>query len=674
MSIRTPLALGLLAAVAACNAASTAPNPPLPTNPDASSSGRPDLGIPASGTVSITILSPGDNALLSTNAPIDVSAEIKVVMGTDFIEPSSVKTSLVPDGSTMPVATGALVGPIGSDQYKGQLSLAGVKSGTYVLVVTAATSSGIATQQQVHISVDSGPQIVVVSPVPGGHYKGGIVVLLAANPGAFPPLMNLQATAGGISIDLQPTMTADNQYRGLVDFNSASPPLAGEQIFIVSAENADGTRTELRFVFVVDNEGPTITNVTPVPGTVLSPVTRIAAQIADDAGLDEASIQVIVSDNLSSQYKLALNKEAGGVWSVLFDSHVFPKCRLDNNDLCVVRPTISFRAADLLGNETTLDYEVAVDNIPPIADLTPPMVRDRKLDMGLRCSRLFDPLSNNTTAGDMPDDRCMVPQVFDLRARIEDDGNRAGGLKTVPISLVDPANTAVYVLDDPTQPLVVDTDGDGYCDAINPKLVPTTQPLTDSRQVLKVNLSPVPKKGNADFRKDPTIAPPQFDPETDCTTGQDDNPPLALCIGNEPTIAISYAGNESSIWSLDPIDDQGYCFGPQFDTYANNVHEDGWKCIAVATQDQNNNASTSAPIRVWLDYNYDGQPGPGTPAAPNAILPPWCVNPPASAGAPPACTGTYDRTSDTVTPGPCKTRSFLSDIPQPELCFQGTCD
>jgi hypothetical protein len=674
MTIRTPLALGLLVAAAACNAATTPPNPPVPTNPDASTTTRPDLGIPPSGTVQITILSPGDGALESTNAPIDVSAEIKVVMGTDFIEPSSVKTALVPDGSTMPVATGALVGPIGSDQYKGQLGLAGVKSGTYVLTVSAATSSGIAAQQQVHIAVDSGPQIIVVSPVPGGHYKGGIVVLLSANPGAFPPLQNLKATAGGIAIDLQPTMTSDNQYRGLVDFNSASPPLAGEQIFIVSAENMDGTRTELRFVFVVDNEGPTITNVTPVPGTVLSPVTRIAAQISDDAGLDEASIQVIVSDNLSSQYKLALNKEPGGIWSVLFDSHVFPKCRLDNNDLCVVRPTISFRAADLLGNETTLDYEVAVDNIPPIADLVPPAIRDRKLDMGIRCSRLFDPLSNNTTDGDMPDDRCMVPQVFDLRARIEDDGNRAGGLKTVPISAVDPDNTAVYVLDDPTQVLVVDTDGDGYCDAINPKLVPTTQPLTDSRQVLKVQLSPVPKKGNADFRKDPTIAPPQFDPENDCVSGQDDNPPLALCGGNEPTIAISYANKLPAIWSLDPIDDQGYCFGPQFDTYANNVHEDGWKCIAVATQDLNGNASTSAPIRVWLDYNYDGQPGPGTPAPPNASLPAWCKNPPANAGTPPACTGTYDRGSDTVTPGPCKTRSFLSDIPQPELCFQGDCD
>ena len=46
----------------------------------------------------------------------------------------------------------------------------------------------------------------------------------------------------------------------------------------------------------------------------------------------------------------------------------------------------------------------------------------------------------------MPNDGCMVPQVFDLRARIEDDGNRAIGLKVTPIAGIDPDNTNVYIL------------------------------------------------------------------------------------------------------------------------------------------------------------------------------------------------------------------------------------
>ena len=142
----------------------------------------------------------------------------------------------------------------------------------------------------------------------------------------------------------------------------------------------------------------------------------------------------------------------------------------------------------MVGNETVVGYDFAVDNIAPVADLDPPNLRDSQLDRVLRCSHEFDPLGNNSFDGDMPNDRKMVPQVFDLRARIEDDGNRAAGLKLTPISLVDPHETSVYILDDETQPLIVDTDGDGSCDAINPLLIPTTQPPTQNNQVLKVRL------------------------------------------------------------------------------------------------------------------------------------------------------------------------------------------
>ena len=73
----------------------------------------------------------------------------------------------------------------------------------------------------------------------------------------------------------------------------------------------------------------------------------------------------------------------------------------------------------------------------------------------------------------MPNDRTVAPQVFDLRARIEDDGNHAAPASRWCRSRgVDPDETAVYVLDDVTQPLIVDTDGDGWCDSINPLLDP----------------------------------------------------------------------------------------------------------------------------------------------------------------------------------------------------------
>jgi hypothetical protein len=660
-------ACALALALVACKSSSDSGNPILPTTRDASSMFFPDGSVPPpSGKVQVTIQDPSDGALLTTNSPASVTAEIKVVDGTDFIEPSSVVAKLTATGSSTVVSSTTLVGPVGSNLYRGQLSLAGIKLGEYVLTVSAATQSGAADQMSVTIKLDNGPQIVVISPVPGGHYKGGLIVQLSADAGAYPDLKNLMGTAGGIAMDLEPVPGQDNQYRATVDFTQASPPLMGEQLFIVSAENGNGARTEVRFVFVVDNEGPVISQVLPTAGTVLPPIVEFSAVFTDDAGVNPDTVQVVISDmHLVQDYVVPLRPDGTGAWSAFFDTHQFPLCKVNNNNDCLVRPTLSFRGADMLGNASVLAFQVAVDNIPPIADLTPPEIRDEKLDDGVRCSFAFDPLSNNTLAGDMPDDLCMVPQLFDLRARIEDDGNRGGGIKVIPISLVDQSNTAIYVQDDVSQPLVVDTDGDGYCDAINPHLVPTTMPLTSPMQVLKVGLAPVPTQGDADFRTDPSVSTEE--PSAICVPGRDLSPPPPLCIGNEPTVAIKYAGEEPAIWTLQPIGGQ-YCFGPQFDTLANNIREDGWKCIAALSTDFNGNSSTSAPIRVWVDYNYDGKPG-GTVAA---TFPPWCSKPPASAGPPPACTGVYDRTSDTVTPGPCQTRNFT--FPTRELCFQHECD
>jgi hypothetical protein len=282
-----------------------------------------------------------------------------------------------------------------------------------------------------------------------------------------------------------------------------------DQLFEIQAADSQGTVTDIKFTFNVDITGPVISNPQPVPGAIVGQVIRLAANITDAAGLDTSSIQVLIGDKTNPQFKLPLTVDSTGAFSTLFDSRLLTSCKLPpSTALCIVRPTVSFRAADALGNETTLSYEIALDNIPPIADLTPPPVRSTKLDSGVRCSFAYDPLSQNLFSGDAPDDGCRVPQMFDLRARVEDDGNSAAGEKGVPISEVDPNVTAAYVLAETDQPLVVDIDGDGNCDVINPKLVPTTSPLmpmAGTRQVLKIRMRPVPPAGVADYREDLSI-------------------------------------------------------------------------------------------------------------------------------------------------------------------------
>ena len=166
--------------------------------------------------------------------------------------------------------------------------------------------------------------------------------------------------------------------------------------------------------------------------------------------LDSSVIAVIGDETGTPLFELPLTPRGGGLYSILFDSarltEVHGAARAPS--LCIVFPTVSFRASDLVGNETVVGYDFAVDNIAPIADLDPPNLRDTKLDRVLRCSHEFDPLGNDSFNGDMPNDLKMVPQVFDLRARIQDDGNRAAGLKLTPISLVDPHETSVFIMTD----------------------------------------------------------------------------------------------------------------------------------------------------------------------------------------------------------------------------------
>jgi hypothetical protein len=667
------------ALVAACNAGKTS-SPPNPPSGSGGGGGAiingSDSGVTVmpSGKVQIVIDTPMADVIESSNAPIDVMAHVSVVTGSDVIDPASVHVAIVARGGTAMLTMGKLVGPAGADVYRGQVSVAGLNAGNYTLLVTAATTTGIGGQKAVDIVIDSGPTIIVVSPAPGGHYKNGLQVQIIADAGAFAPLQNLQANVGGMPLTLTNDPPGTDQFKAILDFNAPVPPLSGEQLFDVSASNSDGptgTRAEVKFVFVVDNAGPTITKTTPAPGAVVGGVVDIRATIQDDAGINESTVKVFIGDQISPQFQLPLMGRGDGTFGVLFDTRNLTVCKPPPDPgLCIVLPTISFRAADQLGNETVLTYDFGVDNVPPVADLTPPNLRDSKVDGVLLCSHPFNPLRlynglSDTLSvpgfptgfsGDAPNDLCRVPQAFDLRARVEDDGNRATGLKNPPISTVDPAATAAYILDDSTQPLVVDSDGDGYCDHINPHLVPTTQPVMSSREVLKVRLSPVPVVGAADYsaRPDPTPMP------DGCTPGADKSIPEIPCLSEQPTIAIGYAGGLPSIWSVDPIDPVFQCFGGQFDTHANNIATAGWKCLAVATADLNGNASVSAPIRVWVDYSY---PDPQT----------FCIPPPANAPPPPSCTGIYNMATDAVSPGACRARNFQPRPGTQEVCFKRDC-
>ena len=196
----------------------------------------------------------------------------------------------------------------------------------------------------------------------------------------------------------------------------------------------------------------------------------------------------------------------------------------------------------------------------------------------------------------MPNDGAVVPQVFDLRARIEDDGNSAAtGLKVLPVAGIDPErHRRLHPRRHANQVLIVDTDGDGYCDHINPLLVPTTQPPTQNNQVLKVRLAGVPGQGDADYRDDsnPALELP-VSARRDCRP----KPSAPATSRSSPSRADD---NLPVIYSVEPIT-KARCMGAQFDTMANHI-TDGWACMAVQSTDNSGNTSVSPPLRVYINH------------------------------------------------------------------------
>jgi hypothetical protein len=617
---------------------------------------------PPSGMVVVEIQMPTAGIVAPAGSLVDILVNARVDQGDDFIDTTSVEAKVTAAGDTAMVDSTKLA-PQGMDMYGGRISLGDRPTGDYTLTVTAVSSGGVKGEGHIDFKIDAGPLLAIRSPLPFHPYKGLLVIEVVADAAGFEPLDGPYATVANFPVQLTQVGDASNHlYRGMIDLHDPMPPmilppLVDQQLLTVWATNGNGKRIDLHLVFVIDEEGPTITATTPRPGEIVGDIVRISATIEDPSGvLDSSVIAVVGDDTRPALFNIQLKPDGMGVYSVLFDTRKLTNCPdpPSRNDLCIVYPTISFRVSDQLGNERTIGYDFAVDNIAPVADLDPPNIRSYRIEEQRVCSWEFDPLGNDILLGDMPGDGDLVPQVFDLRARVEDDGNHAQGLKVTPVSLVDPENTSVYVLDDENQALIVDTDGDGWCDSINPLLVPTTEPPTSNNQVLKVRLVPVPRMGVGNFTPDSSLPAPPASLSAFCRRGTDAALPPLLCPGNQPSIAIGYAGNQPAIWSVENVDAR-WCFGKQFDTYANNIGE-GWACIAVATTDFANNFSVSPPLRVDIDYKLTGNYGQN------------------GRGTPPACTGTYDRVTKTVTNGPCKTRRFER---QPNLddyyCYRDEC-
>jgi hypothetical protein len=526
------------------------------------------------------------------------------------------------------------------------IDLAMAASGNYDLVVTAVTSGGMEGHASQPFQIDAGPAIRIASPVKDKAYKGSAPIDVSISDDYFAPVSDVQMKVGQTTITFAgPGGVAGDQYTATLDFASFMPALEGEQILTVRAKNKNGTESVLVRKFVSDSKGPTFSNAKPKDGDLVGNVITISVALTDPAGVLASSVVAVFANGPGTEYTIPLRAPLDGdtdpVYSAVFDTRLLP---FGENALF---PTLSFRASDSLGNESLLSNVVWLDNRPPLADLDPPKMRIyTKGESGVyACSWPFDPVGN-----DAADDGEIVPQIVNIRARIEDQGNDplSGAPKYIPIAAVETAQ--LLVLDDITQPLVVNTNPvvagnpktDNECDAINPALIPTSKPMTAS-DALAITLTPISASGSPDMTNYALFDKVGDDrviggADESCPAGQNAKSPDPVCevtragpkanylyvpgVGWTPkqevmTLSLGYAaggaaGKLPSIWTLpkqDPGSTNLLCGGTQLDTLANFV-SDGWACLAIFSTDKLGNKQVSRPFRLCIDKDADGKECP----------------------------------------------------------------
>ena len=563
---------------------------------------------PPVSKVTVTILSPAAVTGVDGGAPTSpvvakserlaptVQIEVQSMGGDPTLAAiTSVRATIVSASSKSPSGTinlnqtqYSVVPESGSKVYiyaDTPFDLSAIAGDFYDLQVIATTAGGVVGTDSLRIYIDGGPVITFLQPAEAAYVKGSVVVTAMVVDG--------RSSIGSVSFAIGQyviTPIANNgasQYSATIDFGSFNPPLDGLQIVTITATNGNGNTSVATRKFTIDNDGPSITLTKPATGDLIGKIISIEAKVDDPAGVMDSSVIAVVA-NGDVHFEVNLVKGADGTYRKLFDTTKLP--------IFALFPSVSFRAQDVLGNESSVGYLVSLDNTPPTLDLDPPS-NFRLIKKDGTCSWPFDPVGP-----DAIDDGSVVTQLFDIRARVEDMGNTplTGTSDFVPIAKLDPASVKILILDDTSQPLVVDTSDppDGFCDDINPDLVPSVSPQS-SKDAQLIDMVPMPfNTGAGDFTHEPGSA----------CSGNDANPPKPLCDttyspmkDQDQTYLLPYAVqfSQPAIWTIPPIINDGLqCAGRQFDT-SNNLH-DGWACVAVEASDNLGNKQVSRPIRICV--------------------------------------------------------------------------
>lgn len=502
-----------------------------------------------------------------------------------LVDPSSVSLQML--GSEEEVLAEAAGAPSRiPDQYVTNFVLTTVPTGPVSFRCSASSRSktSLTAERTISSFVDHGPKIDIQDPLPESVHAlaGAVPVKFIVTP---EPLASADegAKVGEVSLEISGRAFALDRisndpptFETSIDFTDRSifpDVLMGSIPVVIRASNQREPTPafhELIYNFVLDGAPPTIAIKSPVVDAVIGgKQVTLRFSVADALSSVQAESVVVSLNNDKYRYPTeGIWDQAGSDYFFTFDSTQVSGSKW--------QVTVKIEAKDAAGNLALTSKNFYLDNVPPIVDLDPNGVRERRPNG--ECSVEFDPL------GQAENDGSIVQPAPLLRTFVWDQTNTVGGISVLHYSGIDDKTVRLYIQPDVTAKFLSDETGDGFCDAIASTGLPFQQ------------LKFITSDGTAHFSHLDT-------PPFGCLRPSSSNNPQRLC---DPRVSDltrvidhSLSGDEPAIYGVGDLTGVE-CTGAHWEISAV-VQREGWVCLAAEARDKAGNLGVSPPFRVCID-------------------------------------------------------------------------
>ncbi len=531
-------------------------------------------------------------------------------------------------------ATASTQNAMNQTEYGATFSLVGVPNGVISFKCSASDKSTppITASTSISTFLDNGPTITPVSPLPKGSFslKSKVLFKFTVTPAplsAKDTLAAVDMTAGKV------TLRVDDQMINVTGAQSASDPTtysvnvdlndsvlfpktpSGTVPVEITAWNTRGTQAKYPYTFDIDATPPTIKIISPTAGAVVGGHVTVQFTVTDtQSGVDPSSVSVALH---GPTHPIIYDPTPNSGWSYNAATGTFAY-GFDSNSSDInaaVQVHVEISASDKATNAAAgATEDLYIDNQPPIVDLDPPQVQERK-SSGINkfCSEKFDPL------GDSPNDLAVGQSAAIYRALVWDQTNGTDGQSVAHLAGTDKTSVFLYAQASVSTPLLIAKHNtQNICDDL----------ATDGTSL--EHLGPIPAAGASYF----DAAAPVY--ASICTAGAESTPPLTLCAQHASKMfrVIDHAVvglEEPAVYAI-PSVSSAECTGQDWSLIDAGL-PNGWLCIAALARDAVGNIGISAPLRICLNSTNPGKITPD--CALSSTVPPSCTDgctPPAHFG------------------------------------------